>query len=85
MNVCYLCNGLETKQAVCSSCQCELNDLGKVADFYDDYSPYMGIDLNKLEDGDPTSTKRPECKHLFACSLCEREYEIIVSYGKNIT
>ncbi len=73
---------MDPQQIVCSICQTPLNDLGKLADFYDDYSPYMGIHLNKLEDGDPISTGKPECVHLFRCPSCNDEQAVAIKYRK---
>ncbi|WP_246234435.1 hypothetical protein [Bacillus aquiflavi] len=47
-----------------------MNDKGRIADFYDDYSPYMEIDQLKMEDGFPTSFSNETCPHLYHCSSC---------------
>lgn len=81
MDYCGLCNGVSVENWSCSICFGTLNDQGKIYDFYDDYSPYMEIDLNKLADGDPDSTHKPECVHLFVCDTCGTPQELKISLG----
>ncbi|WP_144462593.1 hypothetical protein [Siminovitchia fortis] len=81
MNYCRLCNGMPAENRACSICMGALKDQGKIYDFYDDYSPYMEIDLNKLVDGDPKSTQKPECVHMFICEACGTQQELKIFYG----
>ncbi|MBA2874776.1 hypothetical protein [Thermaerobacillus caldiproteolyticus] len=73
MNVCPLCNGLRELSMYCSQCQGKLQDQGKVTDYFDDYSPYMDIDMMKRADGYPTTFGYHECVHLFYCPHCHHE------------
>lgn len=43
---------------------------GRLMDFYDDYSPYMEIDLMKMEDGYPDTNSGNKCPHLYRCPSC---------------
>jgi uncharacterized Zn finger protein len=70
MGMCPLCNGFETMMLHCPSCGDFLEDNGKVMDFYDDYSPYMPIDLLKQEDGYSSDFELEQCPHLFKCNSC---------------
>ncbi|MGE8205104.1 hypothetical protein ACQKP0_11110 [Heyndrickxia sp. NPDC080065] len=70
MEWCTLCNGINDEVLLCPACDGIMQDQGRIYDFYENYSPYMDIDLVKLEDGDPNSSKKNECVHLFKCSSC---------------
>jgi hypothetical protein len=73
MNICPLCNGLRNVAVHCSHCQKQMVDQGKITDYFDDYSPYMDIDMMKLVDGYPKTLIRHECVHLFYCLHCRQE------------
>lgn len=73
MNICPLCNGLRNVTVYCSCCPNQMEDKGKITDYYDDYSPYMDIDMMKLADGYPETLIRRECVHLFYCPHCHQE------------
>ncbi|MDQ0224295.1 hypothetical protein [Metabacillus niabensis] len=73
MDLCPLCNGLESRIIQCPNCQTIMEDKGKVTDYLDDYSAYMDIDMMKLFDGDQNSLEEHECIHYFYCSSCEHE------------
>ncbi|HEY4553841.1 MAG TPA: hypothetical protein VIG80_11645 [Bacillaceae bacterium] len=81
MEHCLYCNWSAYEQISCPNCSSGMSDMGKIYDYYDDYSPYMDIDLNKLVDGDPASAAREECVHLFQCSVCGEEEEVTVRFG----
>ncbi|GIN62821.1 hypothetical protein J27TS8_28140 [Robertmurraya siralis] len=70
MGICPLCNGFQSVEQKCNICGTALVDAGKVMDFYDDYSPYMPIDLLKLEDGYSNDYKSEQCPHLLQCPQC---------------
>lgn len=70
MGICPLCNGFDTIESSCPICGNDLEDSGKVMDYYDDYSPYMPIDQMKLENGYPSDYKNEQCSHLFKCPKC---------------
>jgi hypothetical protein len=73
MNICPLCNGLRTISFYCCECGHLLADEGKVTDYFDDYSPYMEIDLMKQVDGYPSTRSRHQCVHLFHCYYCGKD------------
>lgn len=82
MGYCGLCNGITFENQTCPICLGELSDQGRMYDYYDDYSPYMDIDLNKLADGDVESRDKPECMHLFVCGICGTQHELKILYTK---
>ncbi|WP_330849040.1 hypothetical protein [Priestia megaterium] len=47
--------------------------MGKVSDYFDDYSAYMEIDQLKVENGYPSDLANHQCIHLFYCSACHSE------------
>ncbi|AIE59229.1 hypothetical protein [Bacillus methanolicus] len=71
MPICPICNGFKTLHLKCPKCNSELEESGRIMDYYDDYSPYMMIDHLKLEDGYPTTYSNHECPHFFYCPKCE--------------
>lgn len=78
MSICPVCNGLKTLQMNCRNCQNRLVDYGRMMDYYDDYSPYMSIDLMKLEDGYPDTYKEHKCPHLYHCPQCQHDEVILI-------
>jgi len=82
MLFCGLCNGINNESHICHACGNPLKDEGKIYDFYDDYSPYMEIDWNKLVDGVADSANKEECAHLFICPNCGEDQLKIIHYGK---
>lgn len=80
MQWCELCNGVSELTIPCIQCGKEMEDQGRIYDYYENYSPYMEIDLIKLEDGDPTSSKRQECVHLFKCRECGFDLPKTIAY-----
>jgi hypothetical protein len=75
MRICPLCNGFIPTLASCPRCGGRLNDQGRIADFYDDYSPYLERDLPGAEGG--------KCRHLLCCPYCFLEQEHEVPYLDN--
>ncbi|QGQ44500.1 hypothetical protein [Metabacillus sediminilitoris] len=73
MDLCPLCNGLESKVILCPNCQSIMEDKGKITDYLDDYSAYMDIDIMKLFDGNIRSLENHKCMHYFFCPLCDHE------------
>jgi hypothetical protein len=55
-----------------------MEDKGKLMDFYDDYSPYMEIDLMKMEDGYPDTYSGNKCPHLYRCPNCLEDNVIFI-------
>ncbi|WP_078550751.1 hypothetical protein [Litchfieldia alkalitelluris] len=72
MSMCPLCNGFETAHYNCESCGSELNDGGRMIDYFDDYSAYMEIDGMKQIDGYKKTLSEHLCAHLFYCDNCSR-------------
>jgi DNA-directed RNA polymerase subunit RPC12/RpoP len=73
MFVCPLCNQIEQQQYICPNCQKEMEDEGRVMDYFDDYSAYLDIEGMKLFNGYPTDQKNHECPHVFSCFNCSKE------------
>jgi len=73
MHLCPLCNGLGTTTIQCPNCQTIMEDVGKVTDYFDDYSAYMDIDIMKLYDGHVTSLEDHLCFHYFYCQNCQHQ------------
>jgi hypothetical protein len=78
MSVCPLCNGLRAIKITCDHCGNEMYDRGKIMDYYDDYSPYMEIDLLKMEDGYPDTYSQHQCPHLYSCLNCAKDKIIFI-------
>lgn len=78
MSICPLCNGLRAIKIICERCGNEMNDRGKVMDYYDDYSPYMDIDVMKMEDGYPDTYSQHKCPHLYSCLNCLKDEIILI-------
>lgn len=70
MTICPACNGFKPLYLECPTCHTAINDLGRIMDYYDDYSAYMPIDQMKLEDGLKNDLKNNECPHLVTCPQC---------------
>lgn len=79
MPVCPICNGLRTLQIMCEKCGGQLVDSGKLMDYYDNYSPYMDIDLMKLEDGFSDTYSHQKCPHLYCCPHCFHDVVVLVN------
>nr|WP_295973446.1 hypothetical protein [uncultured Bacillus sp.] len=73
MGICPVCNGLKQLKLNCPSCNSSFEDMGRMMDYFDDYSPYMQIDQLKLEDGFPDDAKKGLCPHFLRCSHCGYE------------
>lgn len=80
MSYCKLCNGMSEIIYSCPQCNSDLVDVGRIYDYFDDYSAYMDIDLIKLVDGNPTSSKKNECVHLFKCEDCNVDLQVKIEY-----
>ncbi|KJS19185.1 MAG: hypothetical protein VR72_19380 [Clostridiaceae bacterium BRH_c20a] len=70
---CPVCNGLLSIGELCENCRDVMEDQGRIEDFYSPYSPY------EEQDGIPLLQELPgNCIHLFSCTNCEHEQQIIV-------
>ncbi|MDP5272576.1 hypothetical protein [Chengkuizengella axinellae] len=78
MSFCSVCNGLSNLNAICSKCNQEAKDYGRIGDFMGPYSAYLNIDELKTANGYP-DLKNHQCVHLAYCELCDSEFHKIVS------
>lgn len=67
--VCPVCNGFTRLHVPCPVCRSELDDGGRLSDYYGDYSPYRPIDDAKLSNGFPDLCQH-QCIHLLFCPHC---------------
>lgn len=67
--LCPLCNNLVEYIKHCSRCGKIMNDKGRIQDYYDDYSPYLGYNITNLADNEPKDI----CQHIFTCPHCEND------------
>ncbi len=72
--LCPLCNGLETKTIVCGQCGANMEDKGAIQEYFDDYSPYLDLDITRRVDGVPGDL----CLHIFWCEACGAHKRIAV-------
>ncbi|MDR7076719.1 transcription elongation factor Elf1 [Neobacillus niacini] len=78
MSICPICNGLREVYLQCTQCGKQMVDSGRLMDFYDDYSPYMEIDLMKMEDGYSDTNSGKKCPHLYTCPTCQKDEVIFI-------
>jgi hypothetical protein len=78
MPLCPICNGLRELFLRCTDCGELMMESGRIMDYYDDYSPYMEIDLMKMEDGYPDTNSGHKCPHLYRCPQCHNEDVILI-------
>ncbi|WHY01996.1 hypothetical protein [Neobacillus sp. DY30] len=78
MSICPICNGLRELYQLCTHCGEQMVDSGRLIDFFDDYSPYMEIDLMKMEDGFPDTNSGQKCPHLYTCPACHNDDVIFI-------
>jgi hypothetical protein len=78
MSICPICNGLREMYLFCTHCGEQMVDSGRLIDYFDDYSPYMEIDLMKMEDGFPDSHSGQKCPHLYTCPSCHNDDVILI-------
>ena len=78
MSICPICNGLREVSLQCKQCGQQMLDSGRLMDFYDDYSPYMEIDLMKMEDGYSDTNSGHKCAHLYTCPACQKDEVIFI-------
>jgi hypothetical protein len=78
MPICPVCNGLREIFLFCSNCGEPMSESGRIMDYYDDYSPYMDIDLMKMEDGFKDTNSEHKCPHLYRCSSCLKDEIIFI-------
>ena len=77
-SICMVCNGLSRLQATCPACYQLLDDSGRLADYFGDYSPYTDIDDSKLSNGYLDLSQRL-CLHVTWCPTCRQEQLVVVT------
>ncbi len=70
--ICPICNGLEEYSIRCNKCKEVMKDMGRITDYYDDYSAYLEMSITDLVDGAPSN----ECVHLYTCKNCHNDRRI---------
>lgn len=78
MSICPICNGFAVAHVTCKNCGNEMIDSGRIMDYYDDYSPYMDIELLKMEDGFLDDFTHHKCPHLYRCLNCQSDEVILI-------
>lgn len=78
MSMCPLCNGLTSKEMICYKCNRNMDDKGRLLDYFDDYSAYLEIDGMKLFDGIAEDNKNHQCPHVFYCDQCHFEKIVLI-------
>lgn len=78
MSICPVCNGLYEMSLMCANCGEPMIESGRLMDYYDNYSPYMDIDLMKLEDGYPDTYSGNKCPHLYRCPTCQHDHVLFI-------
>lgn len=77
-SICMVCNGLTRLQATCPTCHQLLDDTGRLADYFGDYSPYREIDDSKLTNG-LLDLQQHLCLHVTWCPLCRKEHLVALT------
>ncbi len=75
--ICPVCNGLYTKDIKCDKCSRDaiMKDKGRLTDYYDNYSPYLPMELTNKVDGIYSENK---CFHLYKCDSCGYDKRIVI-------
>ncbi|QAY68228.1 hypothetical protein [Paenibacillus protaetiae] len=73
---CPVCNGLDTVQAVCPSCNEPADDWGRLSDLAGPYSPYESIGSFENRTSGQSQGK---CSHVCGCQSCGSVFEIAVA------
>ncbi|HHY74430.1 MAG TPA: hypothetical protein GX497_14640 [Bacillus bacterium] len=79
MYICPLCNQLGQQYYKCPNCQKEMEDNGRLMDYFDDYSAYLDIEGMKLFNGYPSDQKNHQCPHVFYCFNCSEEIVYLIN------
>jgi len=70
---CPLCNALINVKEICPKCNNEMEDWGRVVDYFDPYNPYLDKDTVTM--GEPSH----QCIHIFSCPNCGYDTRIVVN------
>ncbi len=69
--VCPICNGLLHPKELCLQCSVEMDEIGKIEDYFGPYSPYMEDD-DFSQNNHMMTIGDQQCVHLFRCTQCNR-------------
>lgn len=72
--VCPICNSLYSYIVKCPNCGRQMEDMGVIQDYLDDYSPYLSMDITQKVDGAPATA----CTHLFYCVECKNDKRVAI-------
>jgi len=72
--ICPLCNGLQKYEIKCQKCGERMNDRGRIAEYYDDYSSYLEMSITEEIDG----VSGDKCVHLFSCVNCNNDKRVSI-------
>lgn len=70
--MCPICNAFRELEMNCSTCNAQLEDMGKVSDYLDPYGHYNDVDTVKMGDGYMHTIEEQTCPHLMYCKNCDR-------------
>ncbi|KXG77215.1 hypothetical protein [Thermotalea metallivorans] len=70
--VCPICNAMAVYLLKCPVCGNQMENIGALQEFFDDYSPYLPMDITQRIDDAPHS----QCVHLFYCKTCHYDKRI---------
>lgn len=70
--VCPICNGLAEYEIKCEKCNGNMEDGGRIANYYDNYSSYLDMSITERIDGVPNN----QCVHLFYCPGCKNDKRV---------
>ena len=69
--ICPVCNGLFDKQIRCCNCGMLMSQAGRLEDYNEPYSPYLGKDTFAMNN-DIAITGDNCCIHLYTCPNCNQ-------------
>jgi hypothetical protein len=81
MQGCPVCNGFYPLVLTCS-CGGKLEDMGRVENFADAYSPYHDFQEDQFPKGDPFKNRDQICVHLLTCPACKKDERIAITTEK---
>lgn len=78
MQSCPVCNGFYPLVLKCS-CGSKLEDMGRVENYADAYSPYQDFREDQFPQEDPFKNMDQICVHLMTCPVCKQDERIAVA------
>jgi predicted RNA-binding Zn-ribbon protein involved in translation (DUF1610 family) len=70
---CPLCNSLISVNETCPKCGTDMQDCGRVEDYFDPYNPYLEKETAAM------NGSLNICVHLFSCPECGHDTRIVVN------